>query len=382
MFAKCLFYISIWGIQILQKTILIIDDVKFNIRAAQDVLGDTYNVIGALSAEAGFKILEKTIPDLILLDIIMPETDGHDVLRKLKSTPLYKNIPVIFLTADSNPETEVEGFNEGIVDYITKPFIAAVMKKRIQTQIELAEYQRSLEDKVDLKVAEMEEMYDLISVSFAALTEYRDGVTGGHLKNTSIYFKAFIEHLQSSEKFRSQLNPTIVKKAIRSSPLHDVGKIAIRDNVLQKPGSLTDDEFKKMKFHSVIGGELFDFIAERIPDKEFAEIAGDICRYHHEKWNGKGYPEGLSGTDIPLVSRIMSIVDVYDALTSARPYKEPFPHEKSMAMIAEKSGIDFDPDLVEEFISISDKIKECLKTKEEEYATRKYFRLPDHISLS
>jgi len=256
------------------------------------------------------------------------------------------------------------------------------MKKRIQTQIELSEYQRDLEAKVDNKVAEMEEMYDLISVSFAALTEYRDGVTGGHLKNTSIYFKAFIEHLSECDKFRNQLNPTIVKKAIRSSPLHDVGKIAIRDNVLQKPGSLTDSEFEKMKLHAVIGGELFDFIYERIPDKEFAEIAGNISRYHHEKWNGKGYPSGLAGTDIPLVSRIMSIVDVYDALTSERPYKQPFSHEKSMAMIAEKSGIDFDPDLVEEFLNISDKINTCLKTKEEEYATRKYFRLPDHITLN
>ncbi len=362
-----------------KKTILIIDDVKFNIRAAQDVLSEDFKVIGALSAEAGFKVLKHTIPDLILLDIIMPETDGHQVLRTLKSTPRYMNIPVIFLTADSNYETEVEGFNEGIVDYITKPFIADVLKKRIQTQIKLAEYQRSVEDMVETKVAEIEDMYDLLAVSFAALTEYRDSTTGGHLKNTAIYFKAFIEHLAECDKYKDQLNPSMVKKAIRSAPLHDVGKIAIRDNVLQKPGSLTQNEYERVKLHSVIGGELFSFIGKRVSDKEFTGIAYIICRYHHEKWDGSGYPEGLSGTSIPLLARIMSIVDVYDALTSERPYKKALPHDKSMAMIAERSGTDFDPGLVNEFLNISSKIEACLKSKENGEEASRYFKLPKHI---
>ncbi len=362
-----------------KKTVLIIDDVKFNIRAAQDVLGDTYKVIGALSAEAGMKVLSHTIPDLILLDIIMPETDGHQVLKILKSTPRYMDIPVIFLTADSNYETEVEGFNEGIVDYITKPFVADVLKKRIQTQIELAEYKRSMEEKVRDKVAEIEEMYDILTVSFAALTEYRDSTTGGHLKNTAIYFKAFIEHLAECEQYKEQLNPMIVSKAIRSAPLHDIGKIAISDNVLQKPGSLTDTEFERIKLHSVIGGELFSFIGQRVSDREFAKIAYVICRYHHEKWDGTGYPEGLSGKDIPLLARIMSIVDVYDALTSERPYKRALTHEKAMAIIAERSGTDFDPGLVKEYLDISEKISLCLKSKEEGVENSQYFRLPNHI---
>jgi len=362
-----------------QKKILIIDDVKFNITAAKEVLGDEYQVVGVTSGQAGLQALTHMTPDLILLDIIMPEMDGHDVLKQIKRTPRLRNIPVIFLTADTNPETEVAGFSEGCVDFITKPFVAAVMKKRIETQIQLAEYQRNLESLVDKKVSEIESMYELMTVSFAALTEYRDGITGGHLKNTSIYFKAFIDFLSQTPAYRDELNPTIVSKAVRSAPLHDVGKIAIRDAVLQKRGSLTAEEYELMKLHSVIGGELFGFIGERIPDKEFADIAYCICKYHHEKWNGTGYPDGLSGTDIPLVSRIMSIVDVYDALTSERPYKQPFSHEKAMAMIVEKSGIDFDPGLVEEFINISDKIYECLQSKEEDYATKRYFRLPDHL---
>ncbi len=361
-----------------KKTILIIDDVKFNIRAAQDVLGEDYKVIGAMSAEAGFKVLDHTIPDLILLDIIMPETDGHQVLKTLKSTPRFMNIPVIFLTADNNYETEVAGFNEGIVDYITKPFVADVLKKRIQTQIELAEYQRSMEEIVRAKVSEIEDMYDILSVSFAALAEYRDSTTGGHLKNTAIYFKAFIEHLAGCDPYRDQLNPDIISKAIRSAPLHDIGKIAINDSVLQKPSSLTYKEFERIKLHSVIGGELFSFIGQKVADKEFADIAYNICRYHHEKWDGSGYPEGLSGTDIPLLARIMSVVDVYDALTSDRPYKKALSHEKAMAMIAERSGKDFDPGLTNEFINISEKIKECLHTKEDAESER-YFKLPRHI---
>lgn len=356
-----------------KKIILMIDDVQLNHEAARAVLEDTYELYEALSAKAAFDILKKIMPDLILLDIVMPEIDGYEMLRLLKKSSKFKNIPVIFLTADTRPETEVEGFNGGIVDYITKPFVPIVMKKRIETQIALAEYERSLEEKVTEKVEEIESMYDLITTSFAGLVESRDGVTGGHLKNTAIYFSAFISHLQMLDKYKEQLTPQIVKKACRSAPLHDVGKIAIEDAVLRKAGSLSEEEFEKMKLHSVIGGDIFRFIKKRIPDKEFGEVAERIARYHHEKWNGKGYPEGLKGTDIPLVARIMSIVDVYDALTSERPYKKPFSHEKSMAIIVSKSGTDFDPELVTEFVNIGNKIKECLLNKEEVLIQQNFF---------
>lgn len=357
-----------------KKKILMVDDVDLNHRTAGTVLEDTYELYMALSAAEGFQILEKVIPDLILLDIIMPEMDGYEMLKILKKKPEYKNIPVIFLTADSRPETEVEGFNCGIVDFITKPFVPIVMKKRIETQIALAEYERGLEALVEAKVEEIEKMYDLITVSFAGLVESRDGVTGGHLKNTSIYFAAFVEHLVTLPEYREQLPESLLKKACRTAPLHDVGKIAVEDAVLRKAGSLSDAEFEQMKLHSVIGGEIFKFIGERIPDREFAGIAEQIARYHHEKWNGKGYPEGLKGTEIPLVARIMSIVDVYDALTSERPYKKPFSHERSMAMIAEKSGADFDPALVAQFVNMGERINECLQMKEQMLLEKQFFR--------
>lgn len=358
-----------------KKSILMVDDVKLNHETARDVLEDTYELYEALSAKEAFDILETVIPDLILLDIIMPVMDGYEMLRILKHSQKLKHIPVIFLTADTRPEAEVEGFSSGIVDYITKPFVPIVMKKRIETQIELAAYERSLEAKVAEKVEEIEHMYDLISTSFAGLVESRDGVTGGHLKNTSIYFSAFVKHLITLPDYQEQLPPGLVKKACRSAPLHDVGKIAIKDAVLQKADTLSYEEFEQMKLHSVIGGQLFAFIKDRIPDREFGEVAEQIARHHHEKWNGQGYPDGLKGTEIPLVARIMSIVDVYDALTSERPYKKPFSHERSMAIIAAKSGIDFDPDLVAEFIRIESEIKECLRTKEEVLVRQQFFRV-------
>lgn len=357
----------------MKKIILMVDDIQLNHEAARAVLEDTYELFEARSAAEAFDILGNIRPDLILLDIVMPVMDGYEMLKLLKKDSKLKNIPVIFLTADTSPETEVEGFNSGIVDYITKPFVPIVMKKRIETQIALAEYERSLEEKVAEKVEEIESMYDVITVSFAGLVESRDGVTGGHLKNTSLYFSAFINHLLTIPKYKKQLSPQLVKKACRCAPLHDVGKIAIEDAVLRKAGSLSEAEFEKMKMHSVIGGEIFAFIKERIPDREFGEVARQIARYHHEKWNGKGYPDGLKGTGIPLVARIMSIVDVYDALTSKRPYKEPFSHEKAMTIIVSKSGSDFDPDLVTEFVNIGSTVQECLRTKEEILIRQQYF---------
>lgn len=364
-----------------RRKILMIDDVAFNHAAAKDVLSDTYDLFVALSAKEGFEILQKVTPDLILLDIIMPEMNGMEMLKILKETPAYKNIPVIFLTADTSPEAEVEGFNLGIVDYITKPFVPIVMKKRIDTQIELSIYERELERKVDEKVVEMEQMYDLITVSFAGLVESRDGVTGGHLKNTSLYFSAFISHLKNVPKYKPELSPILVKKACRSAPLHDVGKIAIKDDILQKPASLSEEEFSKMKLHAVIGGDIFEYLEERIPDKEFAHVAGQIARHHHERWDGTGYPQGLAGEEIPLVARIMSIVDVYDALTSARPYKQPFTHEKTITMIAENAGSQFDPNLVDEFLNISNVIKECLMEKEQMILRKQYFSVKDRYDL-
>ncbi|MDO5155087.1 MAG: response regulator [Eubacteriales bacterium] len=362
-----------------KRSILMVDDVKLNHVTARAVLEDTYELFEAYSGAEALEVLKNVIPDLILLDVIMPEMNGMELVQILKNTPAYRNIPVIFLTADTSAEAEVEGFNLGIADYITKPFVAPVMKKRIENQIALAEYEKDLEAKVEQKVAEMEQMYDLITVSFAGLVESRDGVTGGHLKNTSIYFSAFIGHLKTLPRYRAELPPSLVKKACRSAPLHDIGKIAIKDAVLQKPASLSEDEFSMMKMHAVIGGDIFDYLKDRIPDKEFAEVAGQMAKYHHERWDGSGYPEGKKGVEIPFVARVMSIVDVYDALTSKRPYKEPFSHEDTMELIRKGSGTQFDPELVEQFVRIGNVIKECLFSKGQMIEEKQYYSVKSDL---
>ena len=349
-----------------KRKILLIDDIGLNHNVARQALKDTYELYEAYSAAEGFEVLDTVIPDLILLDIIMPEMNGFEMLKRLKSNKRLRNIPVIFLTADNTPEAEVEGFNLGVVDYITKPFVPVVMLKRIETQIALAEYENNLEDRVAAKVVEIEKMYDLISVSFAGLVESRDGVTGGHLKNTAIYFREFIEYLMKLPQYKDELTPECVKKAIRSAPLHDVGKIAIEDCVLQKEASLNPDEFERMKKHAIIGGDIFSFIKDRIMDKEFGDVAEKIARYHHEKWDGTGYPEGLKGEEIPLVARIMSIVDVYDALTTKRSYKEPYSHDAAVNIMMQLRGEHFDPTLADAFYACSEAFRELSRNFEEE----------------
>ncbi len=347
-----------------RKSILIIDDVRLNLAAAKDVLKDEYNLYEAMSANEGFEKLEKITPDLILLDINMPGMDGYEMLEKMKKSRRLGKIPVIFLTAENRASSEVRGFDLGAVDFITKPFVSTVMKRRIKTQLELSAYRDSLENMVAEKVVENEKLQDMLSVGFAELVESRDGITGGHIKNTSIYFDEFIDRLKCVPRYKEEMTEEYVKAAKRAAPLHDIGKIGINDNVLRKQSSLGKSEMNYMKTHSELGAATFHKIRTMMfPDNEFLKIAEDIAMYHHERWDGKGYPIGLKEDQIPLGARIMSIVDVYDALTSRRPYKEPYSHEKSMAIIVEGRGTQFDPELVDEFVNISGVIKECLMNK-------------------
>ena len=329
-----------------RKKILMIDDARLNLATAREVLKDDYALYEATSAKQGFEIMEEILPDLILLDIIMPEMDGYEMITQLKSSRRLKSIPVIFLTAVADPVSEVKGFNLGAVDFITKPFVAPVMKRRIATQLELYSYQNELEEIVEQKVEEVEKMQHMLASGFAELVESRDGVTGGHIKNTLIYYEAFIKVLQDIPKYKDEVTPEFVKLSVRAAPLHDIGKIGIDDNVLRKQSGLERSEMQYM-------------------ENEFLQIAENMALYHHERWDGKGYPVGLSGTEIPIEARIMSVVDVYDALTSQRPYKKPFTHERSMEIIREGKGTQFDPDLVDEFVKAGELIRDRLKHKEE-----------------
>lgn len=374
-----------------QKHILVVDDVPSNLKYAQKLLGDRYKLTLASSGAQALKFLGKVIPDLILLDVNMPEMDGCDVLSALKADQSTANIPVIILTAEVDADMELRCLELGAVDFIRKPFVTAIMLSRIETQLELSGYRHHLEEMVDEKTAVIERLQDVMSYCFAELVESRDGTTGGHIKNTTRYFSIFLDELSQLDPYKDILTPSYKRDLVRAAPLHDIGKIGINDSVLRKESVLDEKEFEHMKTHTNIGGDTFLHIFSSVEDSanhsllgasafdkiydtmkiiedsdtSFLHIARDMALYHHERWNGTGYPSGIAGEDIPLCARILSIVDVYDALTSKRSYKEAFSHEKAMQIITEDKGVFFDPALTDIFISISDKIEECLRTKEQ-----------------
>ena len=348
-----------------KKKIVAVDDSGIILKMLTKVLGEKYDLHAFSGGKRALQFLKDRTPDLIILDIDMPEINGYEMLKMIKEREHLQNIPVIFLTAETDPASEIMGFDLGAVDFIVKPFIAQVMKRRIATQLELSAYQHSLEKIVEEKVEENERLQNMLSVGFAELVESRDGVTGGHIKNTSIYFEAFVSALKDIPRYKEEVTDEFIKLAVRSSPLHDIGKIGIDDNVLRKETSLEKGEMEYMKTHSELGGATFHKIRRNFQDNEFLKIAEHMALYHHERWDGNGYPMGLKGTDIPLEARIMSIVDVYDALTSKRPYKEPFSHEKAYAIIMEGKGTQFDPDLIDEFMKLGDVMRDRLEHKKE-----------------
>lgn len=354
------------------KQILIVDDMPVNLEFAVGMLKSQYKIAAAKSGMKALMYLENNHPDLILLDINMPEMDGFETIQKIKSNPKTADIPVIFLTADRNPKMELQGFKLGAVDFISKPFEPEIMLSRVRTQIELSDYRSNLENMVAGKTAVIEKLLDVMSISLAELAESRDNTTGGHLKNSTQYFKILVERMRTKPKYSEILTDEYVKNLYRAAPLHDIGKIGIDDVVLRKESVLDKNEFEHMKQHSFIGAQTFDHIIREITNAgvdigselDFIKIAREMALYHHEKWCGTGgYPVGVAGEAIPLSARILAIADVYDALTSKRTYKEAFSHEDSMKIIREGRGTIFDPDITDVFIECEDEIKEYLARK-------------------
>lgn len=373
-----------------QKHILVVDDVPANLKYAQQLLSSRYKLTLASSGAQALKFLKRNVPDLILLDINMPEMDGCTVIAELKKETATAMIPIIILTSEVDTAMELKCLELGAVDFIRKPFITEIMLSRIETQLELSSYRNRLECMVNEKTAVIERLQDVMSTCFAELVESRDGTTGGHIKNTTRYFAVFLEELAKHDEYKDILTPEHIKMLVRAAPLHDIGKIGINDSVLRKESVLNEEEFDHMKTHTCIGGDTFQHIftsvegtqhhsqigayafdkifdamnVEEGEDTLFLHIARDMAMYHHERWNGTGYPMGIKGENIPLSARILSIVDVYDALTSKRSYKEAYTHEKAMQIIIEDREIFFDPKLTDIFVSISDKMKQCLLTKD------------------
>ena len=337
--------------------IMIVDDTETNIDILVDTLGDHYDVRVAMDGETALEDIGEEKPDLILLDIMMPGMDGYQVCEVLKSNPETRGIPVIFLTAMNEVQDEARGLALGAVDYVTKPFSPDLVKARVKNQIELKRYRDHLEEVVKERTRELLLTQEVTIESMGTLAEYRDPETGGHIKRTKNYVKVLAQHLKKNPKFESLLDDKIIEGLVKSAPLHDIGKVGVRDSVLLKPGKLTEAEFEEMKLHTIYGRDAILINERKLGEGSFLSVAREIAHTHHEKWDGSGYPQGLKGEEIPLSGRLMALADVYDALISKRVYKPPFPHDRAVAIIKEKRGTHFDPDMVDTFVEIAETLR-------------------------
>ena len=343
-----------------QAKVLIVDDAPENIDVLGGVLKPYYKRSVALNGERALKIAgADDPPDLILLDIMMPEMDGYEVCRRLKESDATRDIPVIFVTAKGEESDEMEGFRLGAVDYITKPISPPIVLARVKTQLELKKAREFLknqneilEEKVQERTRELQDTQDTTIVALASLAETRDNETGRHILRTQRYVRCLAEGLRSHPRFESALGDSaVVDLLYKSAPLHDVGKVGVPDRILLKPGRLTDEEFAEMKRHTIYGRETLLRAEEALGDNSFLRVAREIAYTHHEKWDGSGYPEGIAGEAVPVSGRLMAVADVYDALISKRCYKEAFSHEKAAGIIGEGKGTHFDPDVTEAFLT-------------------------------
>lgn len=349
--------------------IMVVDDNITNLTVAKKALEDTYNVIPVPSGKKAIDLLTRVQPALILLDIDMPEMDGFETIKIMKCNDKTKDIPVIFLTAKDDGGSEIEGLKLGAVDYITKPFSIPLLLQRVELHIalvvqkrELQNYNENLTKMVKEQTEIISELQQAILHTLSDMIECRDGLTGGHVARTQKYLKIMVYGLMQSNYYKDELKGIDVNLLIESSQLHDIGKIGIPDNILNKPGKLSQDEFDFIKQHTVIGEKAIKGAMRLTRSKEFLNYAAIVAISHHEKWDGTGYPYGLVNKEIPLVGRLMAIADVYDALVSDRPYKKAFSHETAVDIIVGESGKHFDPNLIEIFKNQSEKFSEIADT--------------------
>ncbi|MDR0707457.1 MAG: response regulator [Treponema sp.] len=349
-----------------RPSVLVVDDEEINVMLLEGILEDEYTVITANDGTEALDILwhSKVLPKVVLLDVQMRKMGGFETLKNIKADDSLKRIPVIFITADKE---ESRALAAGAVDYISKPPNPDVVRLRVKNQIELKNYSDHLEELVEEKTAEIMESMDVMLQAMANIIEYRNLESGSHVKRVQLYSESLIDQLMSrSSKYVEYayqlkiLDPDII---IKSVALHDVGKIGIPDKILLKPGKLDPDEFEIMKTHTTLGKKIVESMLKN-HEGVYLQHCRDIAYCHHERFDGKGYPRGIAGYDIPLAARIASVADVYDALVCARVYKAAFSYEDAIKIIIDGSGAQFDPiltkvlvDIQDEFIAISEAYK-------------------------
>jgi putative two-component system response regulator len=358
----------------MNNTVLIVDDMKINIDSLTNILRPNYSVMAAISGENAIKLLNRKQPDIVLLDLSMPDIDGFDVLQYMKEQPELVNIPVIFVTAEINEESEEKGLELGAVDYIKKPFNEAVVKAKVRNHLELKNYRDNLELIVYERTKDLEERtrqlaasHEAIIMGMSLMSENHDKITGDHIRRIKDFTRILAYKLL--EIYPDMLTEDVANLIVLYSTLHDVGKVAISDAVLKKPGKLTPEEFVMMEMHTVNGADLLreteDFLVKD-KDTQDLRVAIEIAEGHHEKYNGMGYPHKLKGDEIPLSARIVSIVDIYDALRSPRQYKKEFSYEETLEIMLVGDGRTspehFDPRVLEAFKNVHDEFEKVLES--------------------
>jgi putative two-component system response regulator len=345
-----------------QNDIIVVDDNPNNLNLLEEILmqqGHSVRLFprGRLALAAALN----NPPDLILLDINMPEVNGYEVCEQLKSTPELSGVPVIFLTALDAPEDRLRGFQCGGVDYISKPFHIEEVQARVGAHLKLRRLQQKIEtdncrlqELVEIQVKKIADAQLATIFAIAKLVEARDLETGRHLERIQTFCWLLASRLGKHPKYASMVDRTWISNIFHASPLHDIGKVAIADEILLKPGPLTPDEYAVMKTHAAVGAQTLRSVHSRYPDSEFIEMGIQVAGSHHERWDGTGYPEGLAGEEIPLCARILSVADCYDAIRSTRSYKATRSHEDASAVIRRESGKQFDPVVAAVYAEVAD----------------------------
>jgi len=339
--------------------VLIVDD---NISILQLLICTLKNECQIQISKKGYEAINKAIdwnPDIILLDVMLPDINGYDVCEKLKENINTRNIPVIFMTGLSDANNEAKGLAIGAADFITKPFNLLLAKARIMNHLAF-KHQR---DNLELMVKEKTRIIELTQTNtiscIGSLAEFRSYETGAHINRCKKYVKLLSEKLRQNDKFNKYLDKSTIDLLIKVTPLHDIGKITIPEKILFKPGKLTKEEFEIVKLHTISGDKILSKIAgTELQSSDYLMLARKIAISHHEKWDGSGYPYGLSGENIPLSGRIMAVADVYDALTSKRIYKDAFTHDESFKILVKDRGTAFDPDIIDVMLTLNDEFQD------------------------
>jgi len=339
--------------------ILLVDDQVENLQILSDILESKgHEVLPVMSGKLAIETAEENPPDLVLLDVMMPEMDGFEVCRRLKAHPALNHIPIIFVSGLNDTAYKLGGFQAGGVDYITKPFHIEEVLARVETHLtlqrmrhELARYNLYLEDLVQKKVQEISDSQLATILALSKLAESRDDVTGEHIERTRMFCKIIAEELRNRSQYPEEVSESFIETIFHAAPLHDIGKVGIPDSFLLKADRLTSEEFEVLKSHALIGAKTLQTVHDQYPQNAIINMGISLARSHHEKWDGSGYPDRLKGEEIPLSARIMAVADVYDGLRSKRLYKEALTHDKCRNIILEESGKQFDPAVVDAFLA-------------------------------